>query len=94
MIAPVMKLASSEQRNLTIPFSSEMSPKRPMGVWAMTFLLRSVYDPSGLMSMARFWSPMKNPGAMALTRILSPNLRAISMAIHCVKMLIALLAIE
>ena len=32
MIAPVTKLASSDARKRTIPFSSEISPKRPIGV--------------------------------------------------------------
>src|SRR5574344_162746 len=38
---PVMKEAASEQRNWMAPFNSVMSPKRPMGVLARTFLLLS-----------------------------------------------------
>ena len=60
--APVTKLAASLHRNCTAPFSSLISPKRFIGVLAKTFLLRSVSEPSGLISTARFWSPMKKPG--------------------------------
>ena len=48
-----MKLAASLHRNCTAPFSSEMSPKRLIGVLAMTFRLRSVSEPSGFISTAR-----------------------------------------
>ena len=89
-----MKLAASLHRNCTAPFSSEMSPKRFIGVLAITFRLRSVNEPSGLRRMARFWLPMKNPGAMAFTRIFSLNLIAISCAIQRVKFSTALFAME
>lgn len=92
--APVTKLAASLHRNCTAPFSSLMSPKRFIGVFANTFLLRSVSEPSGLMSTARFWSPMKKPGAMALTRMPSPYFRASSLASHWVKLATAVLAAE
>jgi hypothetical protein len=80
--APVTKLAASLHRNCTAPFSSLISPKRFIGVLAKTFLLRSVSEPSGLISTARFWSPMKKPGAIAFTRMPSPYFSASSLASH------------
>ena len=81
-IASLEKLAASLHRNCTAPFSSLISPKRFIGVLAKTFLLRSVSEPSGLISTARFWSPMKKPGAIAFTRMPSPYFSASSLASH------------
>ena len=51
-------------------------------------------EPSGLISTRRFWSPIKNPGAIAFTRIPSPYFSAISLASHWVKLATAVLAAE
>src|SRR5690606_10011475 len=69
---PVTKRLASEANHRSVPTRSSGSPKRPIGVWAMIWRPRSVRSPSGFTSRARFCSPRKKPGAMALTRRPSP----------------------
>src|SRR5574344_3092300 len=62
-----------------------MSPKRRIGVFAITLTDPSVRLPSSFRRAARFCLPIKNPGASALTRIFSLYFIAISAASQRVK---------
>src|SRR4051794_34138321 len=77
---PLTKLAPGPQSQISVLTSSSGSPKRPAGVWSTTSCPRGVSEPSSLSSSARFWSPMKKPGAMAFTRKRPPKERASSTA--------------
>src|SRR5690606_10164321 len=94
MTVPVIKPDPALMRKCNIPLSSSARPNLWYGVFCTILSPREVREPSGLVSNSLFCSVRKNPGATALTLILSPYLVANSTASHLVKISTAALAIE